>query len=71
MLNAKVAVKTKTGTSKQISISDVIIQGTVWGSLCCISTMDKLAYSRPELLYQYKCTNISHLFFLIFLVSHP
>ena len=56
-INAMVAVKTKTGTTKQISISDVIMQGTVWGSLCCTSTIDnlgKLAYGRPDILYKYK-----------------
>ena len=71
MQNAKFAAKTKTGTSKQISTSDVIMQGTVWGSLCCISTIDTLAHSMPELLYQYKGTNTSHPFLLNFLVSHP
>ena len=33
------------------------MQGSVWGSLCCVVLMDKLGklvYSRPELLYYYK-----------------
>ena len=33
------------------------MQGTVWGSLCCTSTIDqlgKLAYSNPDALYKYK-----------------
>ena len=56
-MNAKVAVKTSRGTTKAMNISEVIMQGTVWGSLCCTVTMDKLGkqvYSMPELLYQYK-----------------
>ena len=56
-INAQVAIKTKSGTTKRVSISDAIMQGTVWGSLCCTSTMDKLgklAYSMPEVLYDYK-----------------
>ena len=40
-INAMVAVKTKTGTKKLISISDVIMQGTVWGSLCGMYTIDE------------------------------
>ena len=56
-MNAQVAVKTSEGTSKRMSISDIIMQGTVWGSLLCTSTIDKLgelAQSRPDLLYKYK-----------------
>ena len=37
------------------------MQGTVWGSLSCTSTIDnlgKLAYSRPEVLYKYKGVTI-------------
>ena len=37
------------------------MQGTVWGSLMCTSTMDnlgKLAYSRPDILYKYKGIDI-------------
>ena len=33
------------------------MQGSVWGSLCCVVLMDKLGklvYSRPDLLYYYK-----------------
>ena len=34
-VNAKVAVKTKSGTTRRITMSEIIIQGTVWGSLFC------------------------------------
>ena len=56
-MNAQVAVKTASGTTRRTSISEVVMQGTVWGSLMCTSTMDKLgkiAYSKPETLYKYK-----------------
>ena len=56
-INAKVAVKTPRGTTKPFVISNVIMQGTVWGSLFCTATMDKLGkqvYAMPELLYNYK-----------------
>ena len=56
-MNAKVAVKTSRGATRPMNINEVIMQGTVWGSLCCTVTMDKLGkhvYSMPELLYQYK-----------------
>ena len=49
--------KTKSGTTKRESISEIIMQGTVWGSLMCTGTMDKLgkvAYSVPDILYKYK-----------------
>ena len=41
--HAQIAVKTNFGMTKRESISNVIMQGTVWGSLHCTSTMDKLA----------------------------
>jgi hypothetical protein len=54
--NAKVAVKVRGGITKRINISNVVMQGTVWGSALCTSTMDKLAksaYEKPEMLYKY------------------
>ena len=56
-INAKVAVKTARGTTRRTNISEVVMQGTVWGSLMCTSTMDKLgkvAYNMPQNLYRYK-----------------
>ena len=55
--NAKVAVKTSNGISKRIDIQNIIMQGTVWGSLFCTASMDKLgqlAYENENLLYWYK-----------------
>ena len=55
--NVKIAVKSPNGLSKRVSIKNVIMQGTVWGSLCCTASMDKLGqlvYNNPELLYKYK-----------------
>ena len=54
---AQVAVKTPGGLSERISIHDLIMQGSVWGSICCVVLMDKLgkhAYKNKELLYYYK-----------------
>ena len=55
--NAKVAIKTSSGITRRIDISEIIMQGTVWGSLLCTGTMDKLGkmcYEKPEFLYKYK-----------------
>ena len=52
--NAKVAIKSKEGLSSRVSIQHIIMQGSVWGSLCCVVLMDKLgklAYNNPDLLY--------------------
>ena len=55
--NAQIAVKTHKGLSNRVSIKDIIMQGSLWGSLCCVVLMDKLGkmtYNNPELLYYYK-----------------
>ena len=55
--NAQIAIKTSSGTSERKTISNIIMQGTVFGSLICTSVMDKLAkifYSDPSLSYIYK-----------------
>ena len=55
--NAMIAVKTPTGLSERISIQNLIMQGTVWSSLCCTVTMEKLGklvYQNEELIYKYK-----------------
>ena len=55
--NAQVAVKSNDRISKRISIRNIIMQGSIWGSLCCVVLMDKLGkivYRKPELLYYYK-----------------
>ena len=55
--NANIAVKTSHGISDRQSIQNIIMQGGVFGSIMCTTSMDKLAkevYSRPELLYKYK-----------------
>ena len=54
---AQVAVKTQGGITKRIPISDTIMQGTVWGSLLCTSTVDTLGkkcYEQKYKLYMYK-----------------
>ena len=60
-INANIAIKTSSGTTKPIIISEVIMQGTVWGSLFCTSTIDKLGkqvYQMPEMCYNYKGVQI-------------
>ena len=55
--DAQVAIKTSNGISERITISNTIMQRTVWASLMCTSTMDTLekkVYQVPETLYQYK-----------------
>ena len=55
--NANIAVKTPTGKSARVNIQNIIMQGTVWGSLLCTATMDKLgqlAYKNNEFTYKYK-----------------
>ena len=55
--NAKVAVKTQQGITKRINIKNIVMQGTVFGSLFCTTTMNKLGklcYENKELLYKYK-----------------
>ena len=55
--NAQVAIKTFGGITERISIKDIIMQGSVWGSLCCVALLDKLSkhvYANKELLYYYK-----------------
>ena len=55
--NAKIAVKTNGGISNRVSISNIIMQGTVWDSLMCMATMDKSGqhvYRNNELTNKYK-----------------
>ena len=55
--NAQFAVKTPGGISKRTTISNIIMQGSVFGSLCCVVLIDKLGklvYNMPELLFYYK-----------------
>ena len=40
--NTQVAVKTNERMSRRVSIQNIIMQGSIWGSLCCVVMMDKL-----------------------------
>ena len=56
-MNAQVAIKSSHGISDRIDIKNIVMQGSVWGSLMCTTTMDKLgqvAYENEDLLYMYK-----------------
>ena len=55
--NAQIAIKTPNGTTTRKDIKNIIMQGTVFGSIICTSVMDKLAkifYKDPDLVYKYK-----------------
>ena len=55
--NAQTAVKSSTGISERKNIRNIIMQGSVWGSLCCVVLMEKLGkhmYNNHELMYYYK-----------------
>ena len=52
--NAQVAVKINGELSSRTNIKDIIMQGSVWGSICCVVLMEKLgkyAYNNPETLF--------------------
>ena len=54
---AQIAIKVNNKLSMRISVKDVIMQGSVWSSLKCTATMDKLnktAMSDRSLQYHYK-----------------
>ena len=55
--NANVAIKVNDKLSKRISVNNVIMQGTVWGSLKCTTQMDemnKIMTKDKSLQYKYK-----------------
>ena len=56
-VDAQVAIKIAGGLTRRTSVTNVVMQGTVWGSLMGTTTMDKLgklAYETPNNLYHYK-----------------
>ena len=56
-MNQSAQVKTSLGMTRRETINNIIMQGTVWGSLLCAATTDKLAkrvYDEGDLLYKYK-----------------
>ena len=55
--NAKIVIKTSSGNTNSVNISNKVMQGRVWGGLMCTATMDKLCkviYSDQKLLYKYR-----------------
>ena len=55
--DARIVIKTSSGNTEQFSISNTIMQGTVWAGLMCTATMDKLCkrfYKEDNLLYKYR-----------------
>ena len=58
--DAQIAIKSKTGVGERSAISDIIMQGTVWGSLLCTSTIDclgKKCYDMISLIVQFLLQN--------------
>ena len=55
--NAEIAIKNQTGITDRKSIKNIIMQGSIFGSLCCTVSMDKLGkhiYKDHDLIYRYK-----------------
>ena len=55
--NAQIAVKINGKTSRRINVQNVIMQGSIWGSLKCTTQMDKLnkiCKENNSLQYKYK-----------------
>ena len=55
--NAACAVKVNDVLSKRFNMKNIVMQGTVFGSLMCTATMDKLgklSYNNEDLLYKYR-----------------
>ena len=55
--NARIAVKINNKLTMRINVKDVVMQGSVWGSLKCTSSMDrlnKIAIKDKTLQYNYK-----------------
>ena len=56
-LNAKVAVKINNGITERVPVKNVEMQGSVWGSLKCTSSMDilnKNILEQKDLVYNYR-----------------
>ena len=52
--SAQIAVKTLSGMTERETISDIVMQGTVWSSSKCTVTMAKLGEISFENPYKYK-----------------
>ena len=55
--NAMIAIKTATWITTREDLCNIIMQGSVFGSLICTSVMDKLAkmfYNDKSMLFKYK-----------------
>ena len=53
----KVAIKVNGELTRRTHVQDVVMQGTVWSSLMCTSSLDrlnKIVLSKEDLKYHYK-----------------
>ena len=48
---AQVAIKTPWGLTERRTMNNIVMQGTVWGSLFCTGTMDKLGKLKQGCLF--------------------
>ena len=56
--NAQIAIKVNNKLTKRVLVKDVVMQGSVWGSIKCTTTMDKLNKAmRKEVPLQYLYQN--------------
>ena len=56
-IKAKIAVKVNGGISERVVVNNVEIQGSVWGSLKCTTSMDTLnrtILEQDHLTYKYR-----------------
>ena len=55
------AIKTPSGQTDRIKLKEIVMQGSIWGPLCCTTTMDKVGqkvYKTRKSLYTYKAYQI-------------
>ena len=56
--NAQISIKVNNKLTKRVLLKDVVMQGSVWGSIKCTTTMDKLNKAmRKEAPLQYLYKN--------------
>ena len=55
--HAQVAIKNSSGITERRSMFNIVMQGTVWGTMFCVAIMNKLiklVHENPDLLFFYK-----------------
>ena len=55
--HVQVAIKNSSGITERRSMFNIVMQGTVWGTMFCVAIMNKLiklVHENPDLLFFYK-----------------